>query len=87
MQDNEFEPWGADDPGPDYVSLVIEWDTEDDELARELVEEGLDAERLEASEPPELETAQGPLRKIAIVLGAIGALFAAGWGFRKLREA
>lgn len=97
MQDNEFEAWGGEggvdeSPGSglglDYVSFVIEWDPEDEELLHRLREGGVAVDEMVMSpEPPEIETAHGPLRKIAIALGALGALFAAGWGFRKLREA
>ncbi len=62
--------------GPDYVALVIEWnDTEKDQ--------GVTPTRGEPpSEPgPPVSTA----RSIAAVLGALGALFVAAWGLRRLR--
>lgn len=68
-----------DDPGldgPDYVALVIEWDDQDD--AETLVE----AER--PATPPRRTVTS---RRIAAVMGALGALLLAAWGIRRLRAA
>jgi len=66
------------EPGPDYLALVIEWD--DEPLGAE--PRGVPLTR------PQLPThGSRVLRGLAIGLGAIGALAAAGWGLHKLREA
>ncbi|HEX7839593.1 MAG TPA: hypothetical protein VF469_19090 [Kofleriaceae bacterium] len=62
--------------GPDYVALVIEWN--DAEKDQSVTPTGGET----SSEPaPRVSTA----RTIAAVLGALGALFVAAWGLRRLR--
>jgi hypothetical protein len=60
--------------GPDYVALVIEWNDEED-----------DSPTLVAS--PASAHPHGAIRTIAAVVGALGALFLAAWGIRRLRSA
>jgi len=60
--------------GPDYVTLVIEWDNDDD--AATIVS----TKRLE----PALS---GRGRKIATAAGAVVAIALATWGIRRLRAA
>jgi hypothetical protein len=57
--------------GPDYVALVIEWNDEDDD----------------SSVRVEPAYSRGTIRTIAAVVGALGALFLAAWGIRRLRSA
>ena len=60
--------------GPDYVTLVIEWD------------EGSDAATLvSAQEPTGPSIAHSTARKVATVVGALAALAFATWGIRRLR--
>jgi hypothetical protein len=70
---------GEDAPGldgPDYVALVIEWnDTEKDPGVTPTSGE------IPFEPAPPVSTA----RTIAAVLGALGALFVAAWGLRRLR--
>ena len=63
-----------DDPGlegPDYVTLVIEWD------------DNPDAGTLATAEEPDRAPSTG--RTIATVLGALAAIAFAAWGLRHLR--
>jgi hypothetical protein len=59
--------------GPDYVTLVIEWD------------EGADEPTMVSSKQPALSSSRG--RKIATAVGALVALALATWGIRRLRAA
>jgi hypothetical protein len=75
MQSNLSE----DDPGlegPDYLALIIEWNDED--APDELVSGEL------AREPTRRTSTT---RTIAAVLGALGAVMLAAWGFHRLRAA
>jgi hypothetical protein len=58
--------------GPDYVTLVIEW--EDD-----------DAATIVSTKQPAQAPAMG--RKIATAVGAVVAIALATWGIRRLRAA
>ena len=63
-----------DDPGlegPDYVTLVIEWD------------EGVDAATFVSAEEPDRAPSTG--RTLATVVGALAAIALATWGMRRLR--
>ena len=63
-----------DDPGlegPDYVTLVIEWD------------EGADTATFASAEEPDRAPSGG--RTLATVLGALAAIAFAMWGIRHLR--
>ena len=63
-----------DDPGlegPDYVTLVIEWN------------DATDATTLVTAEEPDRAPSKG--RTIAAVLGALAAIAFAAWGIRHLR--
>ena len=63
-----------DDPGlegPDYVTLVIEWN------------DAPDVATLVSAEEPERAPSKG--RTIATVLGALAAIAFAAWGIRHLR--
>ena len=63
-----------DDPGlegPDYVTLVIEWD------------DRVNAATFEAAEEPDRAPSQA--RTIATLLGALAAIAFAAWGLRHLR--
>ena len=67
-----------DDPGlegPDYVTLVIEWD------------EGSDAATLVSAQQPTGPSGmlRSRTRKIAAVVGALAAIVFATWGMRHLR--
>ena len=57
--------------GPDYVTLLIEWDDDVDE-----------ATIVSSAEP---RRASSTARKIATVVGALAALVFAMWGIRRLR--
>ena len=60
--------------GPDYVTLVIEWD------------EGSDAATLvSAQEPIGPSMGHSTVRTIATVVGALAAIAFATWGIRHLR--
>lgn len=59
--------------GPDYVTLVIEWD------------EAADEPTMVSSKQPALPSVRG--RKIATMVGALVALALATWGIRRLRAA
>lgn len=59
--------------GPDYVTLVIEWD------------EGSDAATLVSAEEPGPSMAHAPMRMVATVVGALAAIVFATWGIRRLR--
>ena len=64
----------ADDPGlegPDYVTLVIEWD------------EGPETATFASAEEPDRAPSKG--RTIATVVGALAAIAFATWGIRHLR--
>jgi hypothetical protein len=61
--------------GPDYVSLVIEWNDDDDAATLVGAEDGAEPNRASTT------------RTIVAVLGALGALFLAAWGLRRLRAA
>ena len=60
--------------GPDYVTLVIEWN--DDSDAATLVS---------AQEPTGPSIAHSTARKVATVVGAFAAVAFATWGIRRLR--
>ena len=63
-----------DDPGlegPDYVTLVIEWDDNPDTVT------------FAAAEEPDRAPSQA--RTIATLLGALAAIAFAAWGLRHLR--
>jgi hypothetical protein len=70
-------PYAHEDPGldgPDYVTLVIEWD------------EGSDAATLvSARDALDSSTTRMTARVIATVVGALAALAFATWGIRRLR--
>jgi hypothetical protein len=61
--------------GPDYVALVIEW-ADDGEPTT-----------MSASAPDDSPSSPGLIlaRKIATVVGAVGAVVLATWGIRRLR--
>lgn len=62
--------------GPDYVALVIEWADNGEPTT------------VSASAPQAGPSSQRVLaRKIATVLGALGAVVLAAWGIRRLRAA
>ncbi|HEU4732924.1 MAG TPA: hypothetical protein VFT22_33750 [Kofleriaceae bacterium] len=63
--------------GPDYVALVIEWDDNGEPTT------------VSASAPQASPGSSQRLlaRKIATVLGAVGAVALAVWGIRRLRAA
>jgi hypothetical protein len=58
--------------GPDYVTLVIEWDDEEEVTAVSAI----------APEPPAPAN-----RTLVAVVGALAALVLASWGLRLLRTA
>jgi hypothetical protein len=70
-------PYTHEDPGlegPDYVTLVIEWD------------EGSDVATLvSAQDALGSSTTRWKARTIATVVGALAALVFATWGIRRLR--
>lgn len=76
-EDMNPSAFSDEDPGldgPDYVTLVIEWnDKDDDEVT------AVSAEVPAIAAPPRLA------RKIATVIGALVALALATWGLRRLR--
>lgn len=74
MQSNLGEDPGLE--GPDYLALIIEWNDEDTPGA---LAGG------ELAREPARRTSTS--RTIAAVLGALGAVMLAVWGFRRLRAA
>jgi hypothetical protein len=68
--------------GPDYVALVIEW--EDQEWEDQEWEDQDEVTAVMSSPEPDRE---GMGRKVATMLGALGALALATWGLRRLRAA
>ena len=60
--------------GPDYVTLVIEWDEDPD-----------GATLMSAGEPAGPSVAHATGRKVATVVGALAAIVFATWGIRRLR--
>lgn len=81
MQNEELESWlggpeAVGPTGPDYVTLVIEWDElpdAEDAAVEELTDRMLEGRR--------------PGRAIAAALVGLGALLLAGWGLHRLRSA
>jgi hypothetical protein len=67
--------------GPDYVSLVIEWDRIADSLEDEL------AADQPQPPPPSPIVLPHPLRVVVAAAGALGALALAAWGVHRLRAA
>ena len=61
--------------GPDYVTLVIEWDDDSEAVTLVSAQDALDS------------TARSTMRKVAAVVGAIAAIALATWGIRHLRAA
>lgn len=70
--------------GPDYVALVIEWNDEDSVTTLTTRDITLEVAP-EITAAPERPASRA--RTIAAVLGALGALVLAAWGFRRLRAA
>ena len=60
--------------GPDYVTLVIEWDEDSDA-----------ATLVSAEEPSRRSSPASMKRTIATVVGALAAIAFATWGIRHLR--
>jgi hypothetical protein len=63
--------------GPDYLALIIEWDDDDEDIDAAI--------RRELAQEPTRRTST--IRTIAAVVGALGAVFLAAWGIRRLRAA
>ena len=59
--------------GPDYVTLVIEWD------------EDAEAVTLVSAQDALGSTTSSTVRKVAAVVGALAAIALATWGIRHLR--
>lgn len=66
--------------GPDYLSLVIEWDRIADSIDDEIADA---ADRA----PSRSVAIPNPLRVVAAAAGALGALALAAWGVHRLRAA
>ncbi len=64
--------------GPDYVALVIEWG--DDDGAATTVSAG-------APDRSSQSSSSMKMRKIATIVGALGAIALATWGLRRLQAA
>jgi hypothetical protein len=70
-------PYAHEDPGldgPDYVTLVIEWDEGSDVATLVSARDALDP-----------STTRWNARTIATVVGALAAFAFATWGIRRLR--
>jgi hypothetical protein len=71
-------PTAEDDPGlegPDYVTLVIEWNDDDDTAT------------LVRAEAPDRALTSGARHPIVAILGALSALALLIWSIRHLRTA
>lgn len=71
------DPWIPEEnpslEGPDYVALVIEWESPDDEITQVMTKPGW-----------KLPTAL--LQVAGTVVGAVGAIALTAWGIHKMRS-